>query len=139
MGNFPLCIPRQDGVIFGDYSDELEQGELAVHYKYQPSQHNLNPTVNDEMNTSGQDKHDGTILGLELEQYSVSVVTKGLYSMLKLNIVSKDLQVLAAKFTTEYLWLHPTLYCIKGSATLVKLCINVGNNSTSGRQVMLFV
>ena len=76
MGNFPLCIPRQDGVVFGDYGSELEQDEALLQSKCKDwtSDDNAAQCNTDEEITNEyvQDEIDTTILGLELDKDSVS-------------------------------------------------------------------
>lgn len=75
MGNFPLCIPKQDAIVFSDCPSTAN--DLLLRHRFQIDE--LDSLRNDqgrgdpESSNCPQGMDDTAVLGIELDQDSVCV------------------------------------------------------------------
>ncbi len=77
MGNFPLCIPKQDAIVFTDCSSN--SNDLLLRHRFQID--DLDSLRNDqgrgdpESSNYSRGMDDTAVLGIELDQNSVRIYT----------------------------------------------------------------
>ena len=73
MGNFPLCIPKQDGIVFSD--GPKSANDFLLRHRFQiddlDSLRNEQSQGGPEYSTDPQGVDDTAVLGIELDQDSV--------------------------------------------------------------------
>lgn len=73
MGNFPLCIPKPEGIVFRDYP--ANSSDFVLHHQFQASDVNeQGPTEqgeNDGCTNNDEVVDDAAVLGIEIDQDSV--------------------------------------------------------------------
>ena len=77
MGNFPLCIPKQDAIVFSDCPGT--SNDLLLRHRFQiddfDSLRNDQGHGDPEPSNYSQGMDDTAVLGIELDQNSVRIYT----------------------------------------------------------------
>ena len=73
MGNFPLCIPKQDGIVFSDCPST--PNDFLLHHRFQLDFDSLRNDQGRGGPQSSQGMDDTAVLGIELDQDSVCIQT----------------------------------------------------------------
>ena len=78
MGNFPLCIPKQDGIVFRDCPNKSSDFILHHHFQIDDSDELRNEQRTEERGGGGggstrepEGVDDAAVLGIEIDQDSV--------------------------------------------------------------------
>ena len=78
MGNFPLCIPKQDGIVFRDCPNN--SSDFILHHRFEidddvnvkrNEQRDARPRDDTSHSNEPQGMDDAAVLGVELDQDSV--------------------------------------------------------------------
>ena len=84
MGNFPLCIPKQDTIVFSDCPNDTS--DFLLHHPFQIE--NLNRLTNEQRHGRPEERSndhqlqgvdDTAVLGIEFDQDSVCIPIKYMY------------------------------------------------------------